>query len=249
MRIYLEKLHCEIFKCWKILWKYLGMSYVFLLHLTCELFMFYPLCRDIYDYQPDATILIFVTLVSWHSIFVTVIKICLSHGLSCGLGLDFLFLIINVVMAHSMYHLNFFGELFWEALCFIVLSFYTIIKKNGSFSCTYLVELVELPPKTKPIGCKWVFKIKLQPNGTINKYKACLVAKGYKQKHNVDYFDTCSPVTRITSNRVLFAFDSIYKLILHQMDVNFFFSLSKSWFRSGDLYEAIYGTCGPQPRK
>jgi hypothetical protein len=43
-------------------------------------------------------------------------------------------------------------------------------------------ELVELPPKTKPIGCKWVFKKKLKPDGTIDKYKARLVAKGYKQK-------------------------------------------------------------------
>ena len=41
-------------------------------------------------------------------------------------------------------------------------------------------ELVELPPKVKSIGCKWVFKRKLKSNGTINKFKAHLVAKGYK---------------------------------------------------------------------
>ena len=43
-------------------------------------------------------------------------------------------------------------------------------------------ELVELPPKVKPIGCKWVLKRKLKPDCTIDKFKARLVAKGYKQK-------------------------------------------------------------------
>ena len=41
-------------------------------------------------------------------------------------------------------------------------------------------ELVELPPKIKPIGCKWIFKRKLKPDGTIDKFKARLVVKGYR---------------------------------------------------------------------
>ena len=94
-------------------------------------------------------------------------------------------------------------------------------------------ELVELPPKVKLIGCKWVFKRKLKQDGTIDKYKARLVAKGYKQKHNVDYFDTYSPVTRIASIRILFVIASIYKLVVHQIDV-------KNAFLNGDLDEKIY---------
>ena len=94
-------------------------------------------------------------------------------------------------------------------------------------------ELVELPSKVKPIGCKWVFKRKLKPDDTIDKFKTRLVAKGYKQKHNVDYFDTYSPVTRIASIRILFAIASIYKLVVHQMDV-------KTAFLNGDLEEEIY---------
>ena len=39
-----------------------------------------------------------------------------------------------------------------------------------------------------PIGCKWIFKRKLKSDGTIDKYEVHLVAKGYKQKHNVDFF-------------------------------------------------------------
>ena len=78
-----------------------------------------------------------------------------------------------------------------------------------------------------------MFKRKLKPDGTIDKFKARLVAKGYKQKHNVDYFDNYSPVTRIASIRILFAIASIYKLVVHQMDV-------KIAFLNGDLEEEIY---------
>ena len=94
-------------------------------------------------------------------------------------------------------------------------------------------KLVELPPKVKLIGCKWVFKRKLKLDGTIDKFKAHLIDKGYKQKHNVDYFDTYSPVTRIASIRILLSIASIYKLVVHQMDV-------KTTFLNGDLEEEIY---------
>jgi hypothetical protein len=60
-------------------------------------------------------------------------------------------------------------------------------------------ELFELPFGCKPMGCKWVFKKKLKPDGTIDKYEAWLVAKGYTQKEDEDYFDTYSPVARMTT--------------------------------------------------
>ena len=76
-------------------------------------------------------------------------------------------------------------------------------------------ELVNLPPGNKPIGCKWIFKRKLQTNGTIDKYKAHLVAKGYRQKEGLDFFDTYSPVTRITSIRMLIAIAAIHNFEIH----------------------------------
>ena len=80
-------------------------------------------------------------------------------------------------------------------------------------------HLTELPPVCKPIGCKWILKKKLKPNGTVDKYKARLVGKGFRQRENMDFFDTYSPVTRITSIRVLISLAVVYNLIVHQMDV------------------------------
>ena len=80
-------------------------------------------------------------------------------------------------------------------------------------------ELVDFSPSCKPLGYKWIFKRKLKAYGSIDKYKARLVVKGYKQKEGVDYFDTYSPVTRITSIRMLIAIATLHNLEIHQMDV------------------------------
>jgi hypothetical protein len=64
-----------------------------------------------------------------------------------------------------------------------------------------------------------VFKNKFKPNGTINKYKVYLVAKGYKQMWHVDYFDTKFFDYYNLSIRILFAIASIFKLVVHKMDV------------------------------
>lgn len=55
------------------------------------------------------------------------------------------------------------------------------IEKNDTW------VLTELPTSTNKIGVKWVNKIKFNENGELDKYKACLVAKGNTQQHGVDY--------------------------------------------------------------
>ena len=94
-------------------------------------------------------------------------------------------------------------------------------------------ELVDLPPGSKPLGYKWIFKKKMKTDGSIDKYKARLVIKGYKQKEGLAYFDTYLSVTRISSIRMLIAIAAIHNLEIHQMDV-------KTAFLNGDLDEEMY---------
>jgi hypothetical protein len=93
-------------------------------------------------------------------------------------------------------------------------------------------EITDCPNGCKPIGCKWIFKKKLRPDGTIKKYKARLVAKRFTQKGE-DFFDTYSPVAQITTIRVLLALAASHGLHIHQMDV-------KTTFLYGELDEEIY---------
>ena len=51
-------------------------------------------------------------------------------------------------------------------------------------------DLVDAPKGVKPIGCRWVYKIKYNTDGSVNRYKARLLAKGYAQKHDIDYDET-----------------------------------------------------------
>ncbi|UYV79712.1 hypothetical protein LAZ67_18000381 [Cordylochernes scorpioides] len=85
----------------------------------------------------------------------------------------------------------------------------------------------------KPIGCKWVYKIKTESDGTIQRFKARLVANGYSQIKNVDYFDTFSPVVRYDSLRILLSHAASERMFLKQFDV-------KTAFLNGELEELVY---------
>lgn len=66
-------------------------------------------------------------------------------------------------------------------------------------------DLVELPPGAKPIGLKWICKIKRNADGSINKHKSGLVAKGYIQGHGIDFEEIFAPIARIETVRFLIA--------------------------------------------
>ena len=64
---------------------------------------------------------------------------------------------------------------------------------------------MNLPPGCKPLISKWVFKRKRKVDGSIDKYKAKLMIKGYRKTKGLDYFDTYSPMTRINSIKMVLA--------------------------------------------
>ena len=75
--------------------------------------------------------------------------------------------------------------------------------KSLDEACTW--DIVPRPKNTNIVSCKWVFKIKRNAAGQIDKYKARLVARGFSQVHGVDYYETYAPVARLTSLRLILA--------------------------------------------
>ena len=94
-------------------------------------------------------------------------------------------------------------------------------------------DLVDLPPGAKPIGLKWIFKIKRNADGSINKYKSRLVAKGYIQRHGIDFEEVFAPVARIETVRFIIALAASRGWEIHHLDV-------KTAFLNGDLKEVVF---------
>jgi len=94
-------------------------------------------------------------------------------------------------------------------------------------------EIVPQPKGCKVIGSKWVFWIKRGPDGSVQKYKACVVAQGFTQIEGLDYDETFTPVAKFPSFHTVLALATHLNLELHQMDV-------KAAYLNGKLKEEIF---------
>ncbi|KAJ9544827.1 hypothetical protein OSB04_024534 [Centaurea solstitialis] len=103
---------------------------------------------------------------------------------------------------------------------------------------TYTWDLVPLPLGKQAIGCQWVFKIKTKSDGSVERYKARLVSKGYSQQYGMDHDETFAPVAKMMTIRTLIVVASIRQWKICQMDV-------KNAFSNGDLHEEVYMTPPP----
>ncbi|XP_015943271.1 uncharacterized mitochondrial protein AtMg00820-like [Arachis duranensis] len=98
--------------------------------------------------------------------------------------------------------------------------------------------LIDCPAGVKPVGCKWVYRIKRKPDGSVDRYKARLVAKVFTQTKGVDFLETFFPVVKPATIKLVLASASMRHWTVHQLDVN-------NAFLHGDLSEDVYMTLPP----
>lgn len=111
--------------------------------------------------------------------------------------------------------------------------FTTMEDEIESMTKNHVWDFVDIPPGCKTIGNKWILKVKHKADGLIDKYKACLVAKGYTQKEGVDYEETFS--------HVVYTYLSYPSYYSDAMDFSLVLSSIMSVFYSGLLGLGVLG--------
>jgi len=108
-----------------------------------------------------------------------------------------------------------------------------MVEEMGNCSETKTWSLVPFTLDMNVLGSKWVFRVKLLADGSLDKYKARLVAQGFNQEEGIDYLETYSLVVRSATVRAVLHLATIMNWELKQMDV-------KNAFLHGDLTETVY---------
>ena len=94
-------------------------------------------------------------------------------------------------------------------------------------------DLVPHTPHKKAIGCRWIYKVKHNADGSVNRLKARLVAKAYAQTHDIDYEETFALVAKMITVWTVIAVVAAKGWHLHQMDI-------MNAFLQGELEEEVY---------
>ena len=94
-------------------------------------------------------------------------------------------------------------------------------------------EIVPRPVGKLVVGSRWIYKVKQAADGSVEKYKARFVARGFSQIEGIDYEETFAPVTRYSSITTILALSAQMGWHIHQMDVN-------TAFLNGIIEEEVY---------
>ncbi|RDX67605.1 hypothetical protein CR513_53499, partial [Mucuna pruriens] len=94
-------------------------------------------------------------------------------------------------------------------------------------------EIVDRPKDKRPVGCRWIYTMKCKSDGTLERYKVRLVAKGYTQTYGIDYEETFVPIAKMNTVRVIISLAAHFTWNLQQFDV-------KNAFLHGDLEKEVY---------
>ena len=107
-----------------------------------------------------------------------------------------------------------------------------MVEKFQAFQQTDTWDIVPRPANVQPVSCKWIFKVKHRPDGSIERHKSRVVAREFTQEHEIDYDENFAPIAQMTTVRTLLTVAAVQYWPLYQMDM-------KNAFLHGSLTEDV----------